>query len=192
MAVHMREFPYTFEVRDFADDGDGRTVYGRIVPYGETTQFVDIYDGARIKQERFEYGALEPQTHGQAWSRVALSFQHDDGFPNTIGYGRQLQELKDGAYATFRLYKPDAEKAAEMIRESHQGLSVEFEPKRDSYDNGVVVRQRVHIRRVGITPDPAYLGAEVLAVRERQAELVIATPNLDYAREALAKLRRTL
>lgn len=192
MAVHTREFPFNFELRDFADSGDGRTVYGRIVPYGEVTQFVDAFDGFRIKNERFEKGALEPQTHGSAWSRVALSFEHDDGFPNTIGYGRQLQELDDGAYATFRLYKPDSEKAAEMISESHRGMSLEFEPKRDLEENGVIIRKRVHVRRVGITPDPAYLGAEVLAVRERQSEVVIATPNLDYAREALAALRRRL
>lgn len=191
MVVHMREFPFTFEVRDFSDDGDGRTVYGRIVPYGEVTQFVDQYDNNKVKSEQFEYGSLEPQTHGMAWSRVALSFQHDGGFPNTIGYGRQLQELRDGAYATFRLYKPDAEKAAEMIRESHKGLSVEFEPKRDGESNGVVIRRRVHIRRVGITPDPAYLGAEILAVREKAA-VTVATPNLDYARDTLNALRRMM
>ena len=191
MSVHFREFTYNFEIRDFADDGDGRTVYGRIVPYGEIIEFVDRYDKDLIKRERFQPGALEPQTRGQAWTRVVLSFEHSDGFSNTIGYGRRVEERADGAYATFRLYAADAGKAAEMIRESHKGMSLEFEPVRSGNDAGVITREQVHVRRVGVVPDPAYLGAQVLALRNRDfASESVATPHLDAVRETLAALRR--
>lgn len=187
MPIYVRAFP--FELRDVSDDGDGRTVFGRIVPYGEEVSFVDEYDGGIVKKERFEKGALAPQSSNGAWARVLLSFQHDDGFPNTIGYGRSLEEHNDGAYAAFRLYAADAPKAREMILNSHKGMSLEFEPRQNARDGDVIVRKRVHVRRVGVTPDPAYLGAEVLAVRER-SEVPVSTPNLDAARAAIDRLRR--
>src|SRR4029079_16771180 len=195
MSVYVRQFTTTFEVREISDEGDGRTVYGRIVPYGEVATFVDQYDGNKVKRERFMRGVLGPQVN--AFNRVLLSFEHENGFINTIGYGKQVWDEADGAYATFRLYKADAEKAREMSAESHKGMSVEFEPMRHSPDpDGVIARSRVHLRRVGIVPEGAYRGAEVLAVREADHEaeateqLAVATPNLDAMRADLAELRR--
>jgi len=189
MPIYVREFPLRFELRDVSDDGDGRTVFGRIVPYGEEVPFVDQYDGGIVKRERFVRGSLASQASNAAWARVMLSFQHDDGFPNTIGYGRAIEEHDDGAYAAFRLYEADAPKAREMILNSHKGMSLEFEPRQNERDGDVIVRKRVHVRRVGVTPDPAYAGAEVLAVRERN-DIPIATPNLDLARARIAELQR--
>lgn len=183
--LQLRRFPLGLEIRDMAGNGDGRTVYGRIVPYGEVIAFVDEYDGNKIKRERFHRGALADQV--KAWHRVTLTFDHLDGFANTIGYGRQLQELDDGAYATFRLYERDAAKAKEMIEDSHRGLSLEFYAKDDRNDpDGVIGRYRVDARRVTLTNDPAYTGSEVLAVRERSA---IATPNLDSVLADLEALK---
>jgi uncharacterized protein len=190
MSVYLRRFDTGFELRDFTDDGDGRTVYGRVVPFNEPVSFVDQYDNNRVKQEMFLKGALARQTPPGAWSRVALSFQHDDGFTNTIGYGRQLQELDDGAYATFKLYEADASKAREMMTNTYDGLSLEFEPKglEETDRNNVILRKRVHVRRVGITNDPAYKSAEVLALRERSI-MDTETPHLDAVLGDLAKLR---
>jgi HK97 family phage prohead protease len=196
--VYMRQFPSSFAVGDFHMEGDGRTVLGRIVPYGETISFVDPYDGGKVKQERFVPGAIAKQSSPGAWSRVLLSFQHEDGFENTIGYGRELQDREDGAYATFRLYQADADKAREMMEHSHKGLSMEFEARgRDEFDaDGVIVRRNVRVRRVGITNDPAFVGAKVLAVRQSSVDLrapdepdVVATPHLDAIRAELAQLR---
>jgi len=188
MAVHTRQFDVTLEVRDVDDPGDGRTVYGRIVPYGEVISFLDAYDG-RVKRERFVKGAFAKQADQGAFSRVTLSFEHQDGFHNTIGYGRRIEDRDDGAYASFRLYEADAGKVREMITTSHGGLSVEFEPRgvrEDLDEHGVIVRRGVHLRRVGITGTPAYTGAEVLAVREASSG---ATPHLDEVRAELARLR---
>lgn len=183
---YVRAFDGAFTV-----EGDGRTVIGRIVPYNETIEFFDIWSG-EMKRERFVPGAFAKQSSPGAWSRVRLAHEHDDGFTNNLGYGRSIEDRDDGAYATFRLYETDAVKAREMIEHSHGGLSLEFEPRgREHTDaDGVVVRDNVHVHRVGITPDPAYRGAKVIGVRESDVERQ-ATPLLDDVRAMLAELRRT-
>ena len=199
MTIHLRQFAFALNVTDFEDRSDGRTVYGRIVPYGETIDFVDAYDGNAVKRERFERGALRGQANG-AWGRVTLAFEHEPGFGNTIGYGKKMEERSDGAYASFRLYEPDADRARAMISESHRGLSLEFEEVTTRIESGIHVRQQVYVRRVGIVPDPAYMGAQVLAMRhatvstpesaasigEAQRE---ATPHLDALRAFLEGVR---
>jgi HK97 family phage prohead protease len=206
MEMHTRRFPVSLDMGDFDTEGDGRTVVGRIVPYGETIRFVDPYDGNQVKQERFVRGAFAKQAGSSAWARVLLTYEHDDGFTNILGYGRDLEERDDGAYATFRLYEADAAKARDMIEHSHRGLSVAFSTrKRGRTDpDGVVVRDDVRAERVGITNDPAYSGAKVLAVRNQDGLTVpvpvllapddppeqVPTPYLDTVRAQLDELRR--
>lgn len=165
--------------------GDGRMVYGRVVPYGEVIPFVDEYDGNKVKHERFILGALARQVN--AWDRVTLAFEHEGGFRNTIGYGQQLQELDDGAYGSFRLYEADAPKAREVLTTSHKGLSLEFVNLRDRLAaDGVIDRVRVHVARVAAVPDAAYDGAQILAVRNADP---VPTPHLDAVLDELAQLR---
>src|SRR3954463_2815299 len=121
LVIHQRrQFATPLEFRDASGaTGDGRTVFGRIVPYGEVTEFVD--DDGVLKRERFERGALAEDA--RAWHRVMLSFEHHTGGPglaNTIGWGltNGLTETDDGAHAAFRLYKHDAAKAREALEES--------------------------------------------------------------------------
>src|SRR5262245_39392899 len=98
--LQLRRFPLTLSIGDLAGTvGDGRTVVGRVVPYGEVATFVDQYDGNAVKKERFHRGALAPQV--RAWHLVTLTFDHERGFGNTLGYGRALEEHDDGAYAAF-------------------------------------------------------------------------------------------
>ena len=194
--VYIRHFSSPLELRD-AGNGDGRTVFGRIVPYGEVITFRDN-DGA-LKRERFAEGSLTDDA--RAWHRVLLSFEHHEmpGFANTIGYGVQnsVEERNEGAYASFRLYKQDAEKGREALTTSHRGLSLEFYPLSSSVDqDGVIVRNKVKVVRVAAVVDPAYLGAEVIGVRQADPSIVEeiprgATPNLDAARAILAELRRS-
>lgn len=197
MPIYIRQFEAPLTVGDLnGDAGDGRTVFGRIVPYNEVISFLDPYDG-RVKKERFVRGAFAKQSDPGAWSRVGLSFQHNDGMANTIGYGRSIVERDDGAYATFRLYQADASKAREMMDTTYKGLSLEFEPRgnKDRIDSdGVIIRDSVHVRRVGITDDPAYKRAEVLAVRERSdvEEGKTPTPNLDAVIAYLQSIRGAL
>lgn len=192
---------FAFELRDAGDDG--RTVYGRVVPYGETIEFVDGLENGQpiIKRERFIRGSLARQS--KAWHLVMLSFEHLPGFANTVGYGRKLEEADDGAYATFRLYERDAAKAREMLVESHKGLSLEFRALQDRLAaDGVIERLRVHVEAVSMVADPAYIGAQVLAIRSNQLATAgdvpgetsivdsgLATPNLDSVLADLARLK---
>lgn len=183
--VHIRRMAMAFELRDASGEGDGRTVYGRVVPYGEVIEFVDPYDNDRLKRERFVRGALARQA--EAWHRVTLTFEHHAGFRDTIGYGRSLQELDDGAWATFRLYESDASKAREALTTSHRGLSLEFLSLADRLaGDGVIDRTRVHVQRVAAVPDSAYMGAGIVAVRSAEP---VATPNLDAVLAELETLK---
>jgi hypothetical protein len=184
--VHIRRMALPFEIRDADGPGDGRTVYGRVVPFGEVIEFVDPYDGDKLKRERFIRGALARQA--DAWHRVSLTFEHYAGFQGTIGYGRSLQELPDGAWATFRLFEADAPKAREALTTSHKGLSLEFLSLGNDREgaDGVIDRTRVHVQRVAAVPDSAYAGAGIVAVRGAEP---VATPNLDAVLAELAELR---
>lgn len=190
--VYTRQFPVELQMRDFDGVGDGRTVFARVVPYGEVIDFVDPYDNGRQKKERFVRGALARQA--PMWHVIPLVFEHSDNdrsdFGNTIGYGRKLIEREDGAYATFRLIERDAAKARELMENSHRGLSMEFlAPLGDVGTDGVVERRRVHVRRVACVPEAAYEGAEVLSIREHNGN-PLTTPRLDEARSILAEIRR--
>jgi len=66
--------------------GDGRTVQGRVVPYGEVIAFDE--DGVPGK-ERFVRGALSRMT--SAWDRVHLYLTHLDTPFLELGYGRALE-----------------------------------------------------------------------------------------------------
>lgn len=192
MIHQRRQFASPLEFRDAAGKNDGRTVFGRIVPYGEVIEFLD--EDNIVKRERFELGSLAGAV--PSWDRVTLSFEHHPdgpGFANTIGWGMRngLTEAEDGAYASFRLYAHDAAKAREALQESHRGLSLEFYARRSEVDaDGVIVRRDVRVVRVAAVPDPAYMGASVMAVRSEAAPAELGTPNLDAARAILAELRR--
>lgn len=166
-------------------EGDGRTVFGRIVPYGQTAR-VTSHDGS-IKTEMFVRGALSRQV--PAWPRVTLVFEHENhGFTNTLGYGLKLEERDNGGYASFRLYERDADKAREMLLTSHRFLSLEFWDKdREPNVDGVIVRDKVHVERVAMVTDPAYSSAEVLAVRESP---IVDTPHLDDVLADLELIRQ--
>lgn len=174
---HLRHFNVALELRDFDGPGDGRTVFGRVVPYGEVIEFFDHADHKR-KREVFEYGALAAIS--RAWHRVLLSFEHLDGIDNMIGYGRSVVESADGADATFRLYRDAPERAVEMMQTSHRGMSMEFYPIVDGVrDDGTIVRRQVHVSRVSIVTDPAYVGARVMALRSAGG-----ADNLDHEETA--------
>jgi uncharacterized protein len=183
------------EFRDFdGAEGDGRTVYGRVIPYGEVIDFYDEHDGNKHKRERFEVGSLKDAVRG--WDRVALNFEHLGGFPDRIGYGREAREQSDGGWATFRLYPQTADRAREMMQSSHRGLSLEFQPVYSEMDDdGIIVRKKVRVRAVAITMEPAYVGAQVLSVRsaadlDNNPEPELATPNLAAALAILEQIKR--
>jgi phage head maturation protease len=145
-------------------DGDGRTVTGRVVPYGETIVHQDG-PGQPIYRERFVRGALADM--GRYLHRVKLGMEHESGYLSNVGKAIAIDDQLDGAHVTFRLYEHDAEKARDHLESTHEGLSLEFYntgPIIRSAD-GVVERTRVRVYRVAALTEQAYKGAKVLAVR---------------------------
>lgn len=159
--------------------GDGLTVYGRVVPYGEVTIHQD--DDGPPYRERFIRGALSGMAN--YLHRVKLGMEHESGYVSNVGRAVEIDERPDGAWVTFRLYRQDAEKARDHLETTHRGLSLEFYSLHaPRASDGVLERRSVRVHRVAAVPDPAYKGAGVLAVRSQATDTepdpqVPAEPN---------------
>jgi phage head maturation protease len=147
------------EVRDI----EKREVWGRIVPYGETIQ-------VRGRPESFVPGALADVDI----TKVKLLDHHKQA----IGKGLELEERADGAYALFRVSKTRA--GNEALTLAADGVSDSFSP---GFFPGAQSTQGAHTRvksmpEVSLVTFPAYAGAKVLAIREKEAEMPdIETPE---------------
>lgn len=148
--------------------GDGRTIDARIVPYGEVA-LVD--DGRGPFYEEFVPGAFDDQLVAGHRLKVWLNFQHQNRIDDIIGKGVALREEKDGLYGSFRAFEDSGgEKALTLIREGLlDSVSLEFKPKKGGTIRtaaGVVRRVKAHLSAVALCRVGAYVGAQVLAVRE--------------------------
>lgn len=144
------------QVRD-EDEGDGRTLHGRIVPYGVEVETVN-------GRESFAPGVFADTDPAD----VVLLWQHDPGQP--LGRASEITDEADGAYATFRLADTDrAREAATLTRDGIvRGLSVGFENGTYRTARGVRVHTSARLRETSLVTFPAYPSAAVLAVRERK------------------------
>lgn len=193
----------TFTDIEWSLRDDGRTVDGRIVPYGEV---IEAYEHtatgiAKIK-ETFDRGsctweAQNARRKGNA-SWIEFRLEHGTEFDGLIGYARSLESKDDGAYASFRLYESaDLPKVQSMLRESHNGLSVFFADRVEpTVVDGITHRRQVVLGHVAATPVPAYKGAQIMAMREAMAPeealaMVGGTPHLDEIKQLLATLKGT-
>lgn len=187
-----------FEMRD-----DGRTLTGRIVPYGEVADVIDIDETTKQPvryREQFLPHSLAAMVQGfnargggtskRSNCFVPLLIDHRDNFDSMIGQAIELTDADDGAYATFRLYDDDRiTKIRSVLSESHSGLSVSFRDTRNpKLVDGVVSRVQVIINHVAATPTPAYVGAGIDSIRAND-EIVYETPRLNSVREWLASQR---
>lgn len=139
-----------FEIR-LADEHT-RTVEGIAVPYGQTITVGGI-------QERFSKGAIDG-TKG-----VLLFWRHEE----PIGLVTQGKETDDGYVIQARISETSrGEEAYTLLRDGViTKMSVGFVPVTDTVEDGVVIRERVHLKEVSLVPFPAYSQASVLSVREQ-------------------------
>lgn len=200
--THEHHFSRHFDVMSVRDDG--RTVEGRIVPYGEIADVVDIHPETGKLAKYREQFLPHSFTHAVQYSRargnagfIHLNLEHDETMQARIGYAKELDERDDGVYGIFRLYQSrDLEKTQSMLGESHTGLSVKFADVRPvKILNDVVSHVQVALMNVAATPQPAYRNAKVMALRgaddddTEMAQLDLATPNLDDVRAWLASMK---
>lgn len=189
-----------FELRD-----DGRTLTGRIVPYGEVSTVVEMNEETNEMvryQETFLAHSLAAMS--QAFSArggrmpgtghfIPLLIDHNDAFDNMIGHAVELRDEDDGAYASFRLYDDmRIQKIRSVLSESHTGLSVAFRDiKAPRIVNDVVSRVQVFVGHVAATPTPAYQGARIMEMRSDEPEAFIPTrPKLTDVRAWLNEQRK--
>lgn len=193
-----------FRSVDLSLRDDGRTLHGRIVPYGEVANIAEVDDDTKEivrYREQFLPHSMAAMVQGfiarggdtskRSQCFVPLLIDHRDDFDSMIGQAVELTDTEDGAYATFRLYDDDRmTKIRSVLSESHTGLSVMFRDTRPPrLVDGIVSRVQVHIRHVAATPTPAYAMAGIDSIRSN--EVPPDTPKLRSVRQWLDEQRQS-
>jgi HK97 family phage prohead protease len=162
----------TYEVAmELRADGDGRTVLGRAVPYGQTAEI----NGGRAR-ERFMMGAFARQIASgrDTIQRVKLHTSHNGrlagDLATQVGRTVHLAEQQDGLHGAWEIYKtPAGDHALHLVATGEvTGLSIGFK----AVDGGTVKsadgafeQRAVHLDHVALTNEPTYAGALVTSVR---------------------------
>jgi HK97 family phage prohead protease len=155
--------------------GKGRTIDVRIVPYGETATVVDRFGGVPPGTpyvEEWLPGVFSHQLN--AANRVLANVEHEPGIAGIVGHGVALREAADGFHGSFKAHETtDGDKALMLVNEGvFSGVSLEARPVKNVRNaRGIVQRVKADLRAIAFCREPAYTGAQVLAVRE--AEFVI-------------------
>lgn len=165
-----RGFLSDIEVRA---DGEGRTVHGIVVPYGQVAR---VSDGGPAYKEAFRQGAFAKSLADRGDRPVQLLAQHDSRqFP--VGRSSDFQETSEGLRGAFWMLNTRAgNEALEAAREGVVSFSVGFRPIKQETSGGVTVRTEAALREVSLVTFPAYDGALVSGVRAQ----------LDASEQALA------
>jgi HK97 family phage prohead protease len=168
MEVEMHEVIHREVNFELNPDGDGRTLYTRIVPYNTPHQVADPPDFVPY-MEQWKPGVFDKQLRAANRVDVLLNFEHEKGIGGVVGRGVELRSETDGLHGTFRLLAGgDGEKARELVHEQVlTGMSLEaVVMKSIQHKDGLVSRTEARLKNVALCRNPAFPGAEVLAVRE--------------------------
>lgn len=162
-----RTFESDIELRSSNNGGDGRTVYGRAVPYN-APQF--IYDGLT---EEFVRGAFDHQI-GVQRSRVRLAREHVQLGGSLIGNVRKLDDRADGLWFEARVSRtPTGDETLELINDGAlQQISIGFRERPSGNrrtPQNVIQRTAADLFEVAFVMEGAYGElAEVAGVRSKQ------------------------
>jgi len=175
--VNAETLHRTFPV-ELIEETDGRTLFGRCVPYDTVARVQD--PGRPPYEEAFAFGAFRRAV--KAPQRVLLRFEHREGLLDVAGYGTKMEERPDGLYGSFRaLDSPAGEQALALHRAGVLGFfSIGFVPIGNGRrDTGVRVRTHCHLDEVSLCREGAYPGVEASV---RAATLAtFARPERDTA-----------
>ncbi|MGV9870140.1 HK97 family phage prohead protease [Rhodococcus koreensis] len=150
----------------------GRTVFGRVCPYGQTTEIRE-YGGRYL--ERFQPGAFQRSIRERG-NKIKLLVSHDvRRFP--IGKATQLEERSDGLHASFAIANTrDGDDTLELIRSGTvDSFSIGFRPIRSRQDGDVAVRVEAALVEVSLVGLPSYPGATVAGIRSAHHPLSVDT-----------------
>lgn len=166
--------------------GDGWTVYGRAVPYGQENRVTDD-GGTSFYVEVFDHGAFSRDvTKGGRWVNLMVGHHGDEG-DRYLGRCVALEEQTDGLYGSFRLDRthPQAEaaRAGELTGWSVSARVYRSHEDRDAMGQRLVHRQACGLSHVAATAAPQYAGAGVLVARDHVLTVAPSpTPALDALR----------
>lgn len=177
------------------EDGDLNIVEGWIVPYNQPADVYDITpEGVHRYREGFLPGSCQRMVQGVHKRGnagfIRLTLDHEQTMGARVGCGLTLEERgSEGAWASFKLYRSDdLTKVRSMIEQSHDGFSVEFDDVVPPIEkDGVTWRRQVAIPAVTLTPQGAYGGAKVMALRDGDA--LGGTEHLDETMAWLESMR---
>lgn len=154
--------PQAFETRSGADGT--RYIEGICVPYGRVTHRVGPVP------EVFERGAFAELLEAQPKVKVKLTDYNHSRQRVPVGYSEAFEDRPGGLWSRFRVNNtPEGDSAVANAREGvYQGLSVGFIARKHEMRDGVRHVTSARLDHVSLVEDPAYLEAEILAVRGAQ------------------------
>jgi HK97 family phage prohead protease len=160
--IHTRHFTSSLAIRD---NGDGRTLVGPLLPWGQPARVVDR---GRLVTETFERGALA----GTDPAKIPLTATHPrDAGTLPIGVTVELEDRANAAWGAWHV--SDTMLGNEVLALARDGvplsLSVGFAEvpggSRWSADRQRVTRTSAALDHVAVVRVPAYVGAGVVGVR---------------------------
>lgn len=162
--------------------GDGRTIFGIVVPYNvEAT----VDDGRGPYREMFAPGSLK-RSAAERGHKVRLNVQHDLRHRLPVGRATLLEDQPGGLYGEFYVSDTrDGDDALTLARDGVVSFSVGFRGIRERRQNGVTVRLEAAIHEASLVGHPAYETAVVGGVRSADG-LILP----EYDRERRLRLFR--
>jgi HK97 family phage prohead protease len=145
-----------FEIRK---EGDTHYIEGICVPYGKVTHRVGPVP------EQFERGAFADLLASRATVKLTDYNHSRNRVP--VGYSDAFEDRQAGLWARFRINDtPEGDSGHRNARAGvYKGLSVGFIAREQELRDGVRHVTRARLDHVSLVEDPAYLEAEILAVR---------------------------
>jgi uncharacterized protein len=144
--------------------GDGRTVVGIAVPFGQPARI----GGPNGYAETFTHGSFTRTLTERGPERIKLLALHDDA-ALPLGRLSVAREDRSGLYIEGRVSQTQAgDEVLELVRDGAlDAFSIGFVPVRDQWtqDRSAVTRQEVALREISIVAFPAFEGALISAVR---------------------------
>jgi hypothetical protein len=160
-----------------ADEGDGRTITGIAVPYGEVSSMVPDPQGEKFLPGAFRRNVANMRQAGR-WPKLFIGHNHE----RAVGKVLDMQDTDEGLTFAARLAGTPAGDAALLeVREGTlDSLSIGFVAIRERRGQRGV-REVVEARAIelSLTPLGAYSGASVLSMRNAGGPLLPPMPRVD-------------
>lgn len=128
-----------------------------------------------------------------AANRLHANYEHERGISNVVGHGLTLRSEQDGYHASFKIHEtPTGATALELLRDGAlPGVSLEAYPVKSTRTaDGIVQRVKANLRGIAFCRQPAFAGAQVLAVREQPVVFDEDLLPIDIDPELVASCRR--